>query len=530
MKIQSLGTMVDCSRDAVYTAETLKRYFGLLKKMGYTYVQLYTEDVYEAEGEPYFGYLRGRYTKAELKELDAAAREHGLELVPCIQTLAHLGGIARWQEYRNACIDLEDILLVGEERTYELIERMFQTCAECFCSRRINIGMDEAHMVGLGKYLDKHGYENRFDILLKHLARVAQIAEKYGFSPMMWSDMFFRLANKGAYYCTGDIPQAVKALVPKNVTLIYWDYYSTDRAHYDGMIKAHKQFENNMVFAGGDSGWYGFAPHSRYAVRAWEAALKACGDNGAEDVFVTCWKDDGAECSLFATLPVLFAAAEFSRGNFDKENIARKFFRFAGVSMEDFFALDEANLDAERIVNPCKYMLYSDPFLGIFDRTVKEGDGKQFAAVKEKLRAGARSARYGYLFKTLAALCGVLEIKYGIGVKTRRAYTEKDRAALEALLADYKELEKRLRVFYRAFSAQWERECKPNGFEKHDIRLGGLMRRVSHCRALLAEYLAGKRKTISELEEEILPFAGGEDGAPVLFNSWLQTALIKPTM
>lgn len=114
MKIQELGVMVDCSRDAVYSVEALKRYFALLREMGYTYVQLYTEDVYELEGEPYFGYLRGRYTKAELKELDAAARGNGLELIPCIQTLAHLGGMARWPEYAP-CIDFDNILLAGEE-------------------------------------------------------------------------------------------------------------------------------------------------------------------------------------------------------------------------------------------------------------------------------------------------------------------------------------------------------------------------------------------------------------------------------
>lgn len=182
--MKALGVMIDCSRDAVYTVEALKQYFVLLRKMGYTYVQLYMEDVYELDAEPYFGYLRGRYTKQELKELDAAARANGLELVPCIQTLAHLGGITRWKAYVDLT-DTGDILLVGEERTYGLIEKMFQTCAECFTSRRINIGMDEAHMVGLGKYLDQHGYENRFEILLKHLTRVAQIAEKYGFSPMM---------------------------------------------------------------------------------------------------------------------------------------------------------------------------------------------------------------------------------------------------------------------------------------------------------------------------------------------------------
>ena len=524
-----LGVMIDCSRDAVYTVAALKRYFSLLKKMGYTYVQLYTEDVYEVEGEPYFGYLRGRYTKQELKELDAAAKEQGLELVPCIQTLAHLGGIARWHEYSQTCIDFGDILLAGEERTYELIEKMFKTCAECFTSRRINIGMDEAHMVGLGKYLDKHGYEDRFDILLKHLTRVARIAEKYGFSPMMWSDMFFRLANNGQYYCTGGIPEAVRSLVPENVTLIYWDYYGTDRGRYDGMIKAHKEFQNPVVFAGGDSGWYGFAPHNRYAVRSLKAALDACVENGVEEAFVTCWKDDGAECSLFATLPALFSAAEFSRGNFDEGNIAEKFRRFAGVPMEDFFALDEVNLDTDSTVNPCKYMLYSDPFLGIFDKTMN-GDGGQFSAVREKLRAGAKSARFGYIFKTLSALCGVLEIKYGLGVRTRSAYQADDRGALAALVADYKELEKRLKAFYRLFLAQREKECKPYGFEKQDIRLGGLTRRVAHCRSVLSEYLAGKREKIGELEEHILPFAGGQDGKALCFNRWQDTAQIKPLM
>ncbi len=530
--IRSLGVMIDCSRDAVYTVDALKRYFALLAGMGYTYVQLYTEDVYEVEGEPYFGYLRGRYTKAELKELVRAAAENGLELVPCIQTLAHLGGIARWYEYSNACIDCEDILLIGEERTYELIDRMFAACAECFTSRRIHIGMDEAHMVGLGKYLTKHGYEDRFSVLLKHLTRVVEIAEKYGFSPMMWSDMFFRLANHGEYYRAADIPEGVKKLVPKNITLVYWDYYSTEKAHYDGMIASHKQFSSPLVFAGGDSGWYGFAPHNRFAIRASEAAIASCLEHGVEDVLLTCWKDDGAECSLFATLPALFYAAEFARGNFDEEDIAEKFSRYAGISWEDFFALDEVDLDTRYPVDPSKYMLYSDPFLGIFDRTA-DGSGDRFLAIAQRLRAGAKSARFGYIFRTLIALCDVLAIKYDLGVRVRRAYREGDRAALEETAARFGELEKRLKKFYRLFSVQWERECKPNGFEKHDIRLGGLMQRVAHCRRVLSEYLAGKRGAIPELEEEILPFEafyGKLEGRPILFNDWLHTAMIKPRM
>ena len=49
------------------------------------------------------------------------------------------------------------VQLVGDERTYQLIDKMFAAVAECFGSKLVHIGMDEAHMVGLGRYLQQHG-------------------------------------------------------------------------------------------------------------------------------------------------------------------------------------------------------------------------------------------------------------------------------------------------------------------------------------------------------------------------------------
>ena len=527
-KIKKLGVMLDCSRGAVYHTDTLRRFFPLLAKMGYNYVQLYTEDTYEIAGEPRFGYMRGRYSKADLKAIDALAQRSGLELVPCIQTLAHLSGISRWYEYQDTCIDLGDILLVGEESTYALIEKMFQTCAECFTSRRINIGMDEAHMVGLGKYLDRHGYENRFEILMKHLIRVTKIAEKYGFSPMMWSDMFFRLMNGGEYYGPEtNIPAEVTDKIPADLTMICWDYYHTDKAEYDRMLGAHRRAFGRTVFAGGAWSWCGFVPSNRFSIRASEAAIRSCLEYGIDDVFITCWKDDGAECSLFSSLPALFSAAEFSRGNFDRADIADKFCAMTGVGMETFLAMDDIDAKGEGRSNLSKYMLYSDPFLGIFDRTVR-ADGIRFSAVRERLEEGTHSARYGYIFRTLAALCDVLEIKYTLGARTREGYRKGDKAALALLAEEYGVLERRLEKFYAAFRAQWDKECRQNGFEVHDIRLGGLVRRVAHCRRMLNEYCTGRTERIPALEEEpMLPFADGE-GESVLYNSWLYTAMVRP--
>ncbi len=191
--------MLDCSRNGVMNIPSLRKMILLLEKMGYDSLMLYTEDTYEVRDEPYFGYLRGRYSEAELKDLCAFGQEHHVEIIPCIQTLAHLNCIFKHEPYAKD-LDVDDILLVDEPRTYVLIENMFASLERCFITRKVHIGMDEAHMLGLGKFKDIHGFENRVDIFLRHLKKVYEIAKRHGFEAMMWSDMFFRLASGGEYY------------------------------------------------------------------------------------------------------------------------------------------------------------------------------------------------------------------------------------------------------------------------------------------------------------------------------------------
>ena len=128
-KFRHFGVMLDCSRDGVMKVSAVKQMIDCLHKMGYNTLELYTEDTYEIDGEPYFGYLRGRYTKAELKEIDAYAKSKGIELIPCIQTLAHYTALVRHIEYADI-VDVNDILLIDEPKTYELIDKIFATIAK----------------------------------------------------------------------------------------------------------------------------------------------------------------------------------------------------------------------------------------------------------------------------------------------------------------------------------------------------------------------------------------------------------------
>ncbi len=365
---------MDCSRNAVPTVEFAKKALRLYALMGYNALQLYTEDTYEIEGEPYFGYLRGRFSQEELRELDGYAGELGIELIPCIQVLAHLGSIFKFSCYQDVR-DCHDILLCGEEKTYRLIEKMIATVSSCFTSRRINIGMDEAHMVGLGKYLDKNGYRNRFDILFEHLEKVCAIAEKHGMQPMMWSDMFFRLCNRGEYYLTSEqkatMPENILNNLPKNISLVYWDYYHFGADVYRNMLDAHRQFNREIWFAGAAQNWGSISPSNGRSIKMNATALPECSKAGVSHIIITTWGDDGGEAAYLSVLPTLAHAASLAWGMTDMKDIRAFFLTLTGIRFDDFMAMDAVKLmcgvldNAE--ANPNKYLLYNDPLLGEFD-------------------------------------------------------------------------------------------------------------------------------------------------------------------
>ena len=104
------GVMLDCSRNAVMKPEQIKEYVSLLQSMGYNMLMLYTEDTYKISDEPYFGYLRGGYTEAELKEIAEYCHQIGVEVIPAIQTLAHIDTIFRWGPYK-AIHDIDNVML-----------------------------------------------------------------------------------------------------------------------------------------------------------------------------------------------------------------------------------------------------------------------------------------------------------------------------------------------------------------------------------------------------------------------------------
>ena len=516
------GMMLDCSRNGVMKLDVVKKFIRYMAIMGLDTLMLYTEDTYEIPEYPYFGYMRGRYSCEELKEMDEYAYNYGIELIPCIQTLAHLEGALRWQCF-DEVKDCNNILLCGEEKTYTLIEAMIRTCRNCFRTKRIHIGMDEAHMMGLGKYLDRNGFEKREAIFCRHLDRVNTICAQYGFKPMIWSDMFFRLGFEGEYYppVGAQIDTSVIDMVPTNVELVYWDYYHEAKDVYDHYIDMHQKFHNKLIFAGGAWRWLGHGPALRKSIYQTRLALQSCLEKGVDEVFVTAWGDNGNEASYVCILPVMQQYAEFCyQGDVSDEVIAQRMLACTGESFWDMLSLDMTNWLSDKhwighASNPSKYLLYMDILGGLAERHTTEAYPAKYAkAAKIIAEAGTRSASFGYMYDTLAKLCSVLEIKSRVGVDAQNAYCSGDKETLK-YIADVTlpELLSRMIVFHECTYIQWMAECKANGYEVLDLRLGGLESRVRTAIRRINLYLDGQIDCVEELEEKRLTIDCRSDDA-----------------
>ncbi len=514
------GAMADVSRCNVLKPETVKYMMRKMALMGMNQYMLYTEDVYEVEDYPYFGHLRGRYTKSEIKDLDAYAMKLGIELVPCVQLLGHLSAHMKWDAaapYR----DTASAMLVDADATYALIEKLLDTIKECFSTNKIHIGMDETHDLGVGKALDKYGYIPRDELYFKHLARIAPMLKARGFDALMWSDMFFRLAGKHIpdFWDFDDRVSLPEDIGEKacGIRPVFWDYYCNFQSHYDKALAEHKKFGTPEMFAGGVWLWSGFAPIYSHSLKNTLPALRACKKAGTKEILATIW-NNGSESALVQSLAGLAWYADFDYiGEYDEASVKECFEAATLLSYDDMMLLESLEHPTEDTFCATRALLYNDPLLGLADAHLMENANfcSHYANLKERISAVAD--RQGFMapsFKTLAALAAVLEQKADFGLRLTAAYKAKDKAALEALLSECDTLIAKIRVLHESHRASFHFYNKPFGFELHDARYGGLASRLETAKMRIRAFLSGEIDAIEELDAPRLALRGkaGEIG------------------
>lgn len=524
------GTMLDVSRNGVLRVDTIKQFIRYMALMGLNGLMLYTEDTYEIEGLPYFGYMRGRYSKEELRACDDYADMFGIEMIPCIQTLGHLHHALKWN-YAEPIRDHHDILLPDEPETYEFIEQMISTAASTFRSKRIHIGMDEAFQVGLGRYLREHGYRNRFDIMNEHVGKVMEITSKYGLHPMIWSDMYFNLLandNQGQLYnMNADFSAENMSKIPEGVQFVFWDYGRGEEKGYELVFDMHKKFGSMPIFAGGIHMWNSIAPNYGKTWKTSHPALRAAKKKGLREVFATAWGDNGTETNHYVILAGLQLFAEHGYGDeVDDETLAKRLKACTGMDlfeplvslkyMDEVPGVDEGN---HWMANPSKFLLWQDLMVGIFDKHIEADTEAVLPGYYRDMEVKWRDVKEGMpapfhaLFETYEKLAAVLSIKTALGVRITRYYKEQQKEELAKIASsELPELYSRVESLRLAHRRMWMLTYKPFGWETLDIRYGGLKARIQSAGDRLRDYLDGRVDVLEELEAERLVF--DQNGIP----------------
>jgi hypothetical protein len=518
----TFGIMLDCSRNAVMKVEHLKRWLRRLSLLGYNMVMLYTEDTYRLSGEHFFGFLRGAYTHEELKEIDDYAAALGIEMIGCIQTLGHLEQILKWGAYR-AVKDTDRELLVGEDATYALIEKMIANFAQCFRSRRIHVGMDETWTLGRGRFLDRNGQKPGFEILTQHLQQVSRICEQRGLRPMIWSDMYFKFGERAHmdYDPSSSMPDEVKAAIPEQLDLVYWDYYHDDQQFYADMIQRHRDLGREPIMGSGVWTWMRLWHGRLDTERNAGACIRACRETGLKEIFFTMWADDGGYCEFDSAL----AGLAFTAALAYQEQEASLQARFQAVCGMDYdlaqlpAALEDWSFDGALSDpdphRPACMILWDDPLLGIHWLSVKARRPDYWKKALTHYRRVARKVKphreitepvdLGHGF----ALAQFLAAKIAFRQRLEEAYQSRDAAALKGAARSARSLARLANQLEATFRRQWLRRNKPFGLEVMQIRFAGLRQRFLEAAQRIEGLAAGEIESIPELEEG-LAFSGEE--------------------
>jgi len=502
-----LGVML--SLQTPMTVDGVIHYMSHMAALGYTYILLYMETTYEVPEYPFFGYLKGRYTPDELRRIDAAGAEMGIEVIPCVQTLAHMTDYLRWPA-TGPIRDNAEVLLIGEEKTYQFIETLIRTLSGIFTTRKIHIGFDEARGMGLGAYLKNHPYTDRMELFNYHLTRVKELCFQYGLRPMMWSDMPFRLGGDGfsdEYDMKSIIPAStVKAM--EGVELCFWDYYNTFYEAYDTVMKKHLSFTGaTTVFSGGIWTLDQFFINYPHTVRATLPAMEACLNNGIKNVMATVWgnaSNTNHEQSFYGLS--LFSEHCYLGKECTMEDVYGAMEYLTKSSREFVNAISEFHLGYKNSLKLGGRLVFTDILYRKLRHTTDfDTSTRRLGEALEVIRREPDTAYTKDLKAFAEILFPIAMMKCDILKNIQPAYLERDRETLQAIS---EALIPTLIPLYQAASAMqqklWLRSTKPFGIESVQMIFANAIVRLEYAQRLLRDLLEGRITEIPELEVPVL--------------------------
>jgi hypothetical protein len=207
------GVAQDISRGQVCTVENAKRYIKILSHYKMNFYCLYFEDMFAHPDHPLIGKDRGALTSDEIKEIDAYAREHFVELVPIFECLGHTDNILQHKKYQHLGeFPGAHSLDISNPDIYPFLRDYISEMSKCFSTDYFHIGCDESFDVGKYKskdYIEKHG---KSKVISDFYNQIYNITSEYGNKNIVMYDDMVRKDEE------------ILKRLNKDMILMYWEY------------------------------------------------------------------------------------------------------------------------------------------------------------------------------------------------------------------------------------------------------------------------------------------------------------------
>ncbi|HEY3595771.1 MAG TPA: family 20 glycosylhydrolase, partial [Polyangiaceae bacterium] len=213
------GVMLDVSRDKVPTQATLLALVDMLAGWKINQLQLYFEHAFAYRNHEAVWQNASPFTGPEIRELDAYCKERHIELVPNQNSLGHMERWLAHEPYRQwaECPDgielpfsptrIARCLCPTDPRSLAFLTDLYDQLLPHFSSRQLNVGLDEAWEVGLGRSEGACRKSSAERVYLDYLRDVHRLLAERGQTMQFWADIIVHRPE-----LVGELPDDVIAL------------------------------------------------------------------------------------------------------------------------------------------------------------------------------------------------------------------------------------------------------------------------------------------------------------------------------
>ena len=200
------------------TYEYIKTFIKRLSRYKINTILLEYEDKFPYEKHPIIKHPLS-FTKEQIIELLTIAKENYIEVIPLLQSFAHVGYILKHDEYSHLrevknnpyqyCVSNEGSLSLFKDMASEIISLHKK-------SKYFHVGADEtAYMGYCPKCSEEVARIGKSRFFINHIKKVTDYIKQAGKIPIIWDDQL-------VWY-----PENIDSF-PKDVYVMYWDYITGD--------------------------------------------------------------------------------------------------------------------------------------------------------------------------------------------------------------------------------------------------------------------------------------------------------------